>query len=209
MELIMKKKILSLCLLGALSSSAFAYTQLQPIKLDNGLIINSQINSNNAQMAEQQGCDYENVYKPLWNHYGTTVGTMLNNTDSTNSLSNIQDLSQQANIDSCLNGPIGQISGMAGNLQSVLGILSGDISTAKALSWASTQAKNQACSIASSMANKAINQSGVNQIVGGASNVVNTPVGPLNNTISGITSAISQQPPQPQLPINSPLNLLK
>lgn len=189
-----------------MTGSAFAYTELQPIKLNNGLQIAPQINANNAAMAEQQGCDYQ-VYSQLWNNYSTTVAPMLNNTDGSTNLSNIQSLSQGANT-ACLSGPLGQISNMAGSVSGLVGVLSGDLSAAKAMSWATQQATQQACSLISNAAGQAINQSGAGAMINGASNIVNTPLGPMTNGMVNGTAGGTLQNIQNTNPNGNALQLV-
>lgn len=187
-------------LAGLISTSSMAYTSLQPVQLSNGYSVSSQLNSNNADMAYQQGCQYEEVYVPLWQKWSTQVGSQLNNTNGPNATNNFTNLAQKADTAGCMSGVLGQVAGLGSALNGLIGVLSGDISSAKALAYGQQLVSNQACSIANTYANQALNASGISNVTNGVNNVMNSPLG-------NLTRSVSQQTPPP--PSDNPLNLLK
>lgn len=201
----LKKSLIYASLLMA--TSVFAQSnQVYQGKLNIGIdVLPPSYTADQAQWLATQGCDYQNTYVPMYNTWAKQTETELNNTYSSSYMNQYINKAPAMDVNSCLSGPLGQLSSLASSFNKVYGILSGDLSAGQAMEFAKQQATSQACSMINQYTSQAMQGSNIGTITGAANQVTNP--GNLVGGQSGsfVNSLInSSQKPNP-----TPLLLLK
>ena len=192
-----KKSIIVASLLVA--TSAFAQsTQVYQGHLNIGIdVLPPSYTADQAQWLADQGCDYQNTYVPMYNTWAKQTETDLNNTYSSQYMGNYIDKAPNMDINSCLSGPLGQLSGLASSFSKVYGILSGDVNAGQAMDFAKQQLTSQACSMISNYGNQTLNGTPLNTVgnmAGQITNPGNAIGGQTGSLINGIVNSATQNP---------------